>query len=93
MIWYFVDGYYHRMNDFPASMNGLVEYIVEYKHIEQPVTFWKSSKSGRWWMQIPFKTSSKHQRHKLIPCSYQDYQQACQDGLPDRLINAYKRFS
>ena len=93
MIWYFLDGFYHRMGDYPISMHGLIEYIVEFKNIDSPVTFWKSSRSGRWWMQVPVKTRKKHQRHKLIPCSYQDYQLACQDSFPDRLLNAFKRFS
>ncbi|MFT5165353.1 MAG: formiminoglutamase [Saprospiraceae bacterium] len=93
LIWYFLDGFYHRIGDYPASMDGLVEYIVEFKNLEKPVTFWKSKKSGRWWMQIPVKTKKKHQRHKLIPCSYNDYQLACKDSIPDRLVNAYKRFS
>ncbi len=93
LVWYFIDGFYHRMNDFPASMKGLVEYIVEFKHIDKPVTFWKSNKSGRWWMQIPVKTKKKDQRHRLVPCSYNDYQLTTQDNFPDRLLNAYKRFS
>ncbi len=92
MIWYFLDGFYHRMGDFPASMHGLIEYIVEFKNIESPVTFWKSSKSGRWWMQIPIKTKEEHQKHRLIPCSYNDYLLASQDNFPDRLLNAFKRF-
>ena len=31
MIWYFMDGFYHRKNDFPVSTDGLVEYIVDFK--------------------------------------------------------------
>jgi len=93
MIWYFLDGYYNRMNDFPASMHGLNEYIVDFKHLDTPVTFWKSTKSGRWWMQVPVKAKKKHQRHRLIPCSYSDYQLATTDDFPDRLLNAFKRFS
>lgn len=92
MIWYFLDGFYHRMQDFPASMNGLVEYIVEIKHIDLPITFWKSTKSGRWWMQVPVDIHQKHQRHRLVPCSYNDYQAASKGDLPDRLLNAFKRF-
>jgi len=74
-------------------MNGLVEYIVEFKHVEAPITFWKSTKSGRWWMQVPVDTKKKHQRHRLIPCSYNDYQMATTDEFPDRLLNAFKRFN
>lgn len=93
LIWYFLDGYYSRMNDFPVSMNGLMEYIVEFKQIDTPVTFWKSSKSGRWWMQVPVKTKKEHQRHRLVPCSYNDYLEASKGNFPDRLLNAFNRFS
>jgi len=93
LIWYFLDGFYNRKNDFPASTEGLVEYIVDFKKMEYQLTFWKSQKSGRWWMQIPVKTGEQYQRHRLIPCSYNDYKLACQEELPERLLNAFKRFS
>ncbi|MEM9917648.1 MAG: arginase family protein [Bacteroidota bacterium] len=92
MIWYFLFGYHQRKQDYPISTDGLVEYVVDLKKYDYQLTFWKSSKSGRWWMQIPVKTQKKHQRHRLIPCSYSDYQLACKNDLPDRLLNAYKRF-
>lgn len=92
MIWYFLDGFYNRKNDFPVSTDGLVEYIVDFKNMDYQLTFWKSSKSGRWWMQIPVKTNKKLQRHRLIPCSYNDYKLASQDELPERLLRALQRF-
>ncbi len=93
LIWYFIEGFYNRKADFPVSMTGLVEYIVDFKKTDYQLTFWKSQKSGRWWMQVPVKTEETYQRHRLIPCSYQDYKLACQEELPERLLNAYKRFS
>ncbi len=92
LIWYFVDGFYNRKNDYPSSTDSLVEYIVDFRDQEYQLTFWKSNKSGRWWMQVPVKTKRKHQRHTLIPCSYQDYQLASREDLPQRLLDAYKRF-
>jgi formiminoglutamase len=92
MIWYFLDGLCQRKGDFPMSTEGLTEYIVELKSLEFTVTFWKSQRSGRWWLQVPVKTSKHQQRHRLIPCSYHDYKLASQDELPDRLVNAFKRF-
>ena len=92
MIWYFIDGFYNRKNDFPISTDGLVEYIVEFKGLDYQLTFWKSNKSGRWWMQIPVKMDKKLRRHRLIPCSYKDYQMASQDELPERLLRALERF-
>ncbi len=93
LIWYFLDGYYGRKNDFPVSTKSMIEYVVESKVNDMQIRFWKSSKSGRWWMQVPVKTTRKLKRHKLVPCSYNDYQLTCQGDIPDRLLNAYKRFS
>ncbi|MEM1323297.1 MAG: arginase family protein [Bacteroidota bacterium] len=93
MIWYFLDGYYNRKQDFPVSNEGLLEYIVEFKKLDYYLTFWKSPKSGRWWVQLPLRQQKKYQRHRLIPCSYKDYVLACKDELPQRLLNAYKRFT
>lgn len=93
LLWYFIDGFYSRKNDYPKSMDGLVEYIVDTKKTDYSLTFWKSEKTGRWWMQVPIKAKKKLLRHQLIPCSYQDYQMACREELPVRLINAFRRFS
>lgn len=93
MIWYFLDGFYHRKGDYPISTDGLTEYIVELKKYDYQLTFWKSNNSGRWWIQVPVKIRRRDERHRLIPCSYNDYRAACQDDLPDRLIKAFKRFA
>jgi formiminoglutamase len=93
MLWYFTEGFFNRKNDFPISTNGLNEYIVELPSIQYQIIFWKSVKSGRWWMQVPLETKKKHARHRLVPCSYQDYQDAVKEELPERLMNALRRFS
>ncbi len=92
MVWYFLDGFYNRQNDFPVSMDQLVEYIVELKDHDQQFTFWKSNKTGRWWLQVPVQTKKKLQRHRLIPCSYEDYLESSKGEIPSRLMNAFKRF-
>lgn len=92
MLWYFLEGYFNRKNDFPVSKDGMTEYIVDFRGLNYQLTFWKSTRSGRWWMQTPVATRKKHQRHYLIPCSFQDYQAACREELPDRLLQALSRF-
>ncbi|MEZ4957251.1 MAG: hypothetical protein R2825_27075, partial [Saprospiraceae bacterium] len=92
MIWYFLDGFNNRQKDFPSSMDQLVEYVVELKDHDQQFTFWKSNKTGRWWLQVPIKTKKNLQRHRLIPCSYDDYIESSKGEMPSRLINAFKRF-
>lgn len=93
LIWYFIDGFFNRKNDYPKSMDGLVEYIVDSKNTDYSLTFWKSEKTGRWWMQVPVKARKKLLRHQLIPCTYHDYQMTCREEIPERLINAFRRFS
>jgi len=93
LVWYCIDGFYNRKNDYPVSTDGLIEYIVDTKKTAYALTFWKSEKTGRWWMQVPIKTKKKLERHKLIPCSYLDYQMACREELAERLLNAFRRFS
>jgi formiminoglutamase len=94
MVWYFLDGFAHRQNDFPneAALEHLTQYVVDIKSFDYRITFWRSPKSGRWWMEIPLKVRRKHERHRLIPCSYNDYLQACNDDLPERLVNGIQRF-
>lgn len=93
MIWYFVDGYYHRLNDKPLQdQASFLKFMVELE--EHGLTFWKSQKSGRWWMEVPFNvTKEKYKRHHLVSCSYNDYQTAMQGDVPDRWIRAYDKLS
>ena len=86
MIWYFIDGFSNRKFDFPTtkSFADLTEYIVDIKSFDYRLTFWRSNKSGRWWMEMPVRSRRKHERHRLVPCSYNDYLQACNDDLPER---------
>ncbi|MCB0661453.1 MAG: arginase family protein [Saprospiraceae bacterium] len=92
MVWYFIDGVKNRKMDFPASVYGLTEYIVDFKDQDITLSFWKSMRTGRWWIQVPLKTKKNEKRHRLIPCSFSDYQLALKEELPERLMNAFKRF-
>lgn len=93
MIWYFIEGFFQRKGDYPVSTEGLTEYIVQFRQTNHQLIFWKSARSGRWWMQIPVGAEQNNvQRHRLIPCAYQDYQAACRDELPERLMLAFNRF-
>lgn len=91
LIWYFVDGFANRKGDFPVSAKGLVEYIVDLKGYDR-IVFWKSPRSGRWWIQSPAGQQNGEERHRLIPCSYSDYLKAVNQEIPDRLIAAFKRY-
>ena len=91
LLWYFIEGFAHRKFDFPVSTEGLTEFIVRLDGQAPELKFWKSERSGRWWMEMPYKLESGT-RHQFIPCTFADYLLACDQQLPDRLIEAYKRF-
>ena len=94
MIWYFIDGFYSRKGDFPPDKKKeLVKYTVTLKDFKDEVIFYRSNKSERWWMEVPIRSKhrERYERHHLVPCSYQDYQTACQNTLPDRWWQTYQK--
>ncbi len=93
MVWYFLDGFFHRKGDFPLSNDGMKEYVVDFPSMNFQITFWKSARTGRWWLQAPSASVANYGRHYLVPCSWQDYQAACREELPERLMQALRRFA
>jgi hypothetical protein len=94
MIWYFIDGFYHRKGDFPkCNKSEYYRYNVTIGHPQHHMVFYKSPKSGRWWMEIPYPLDEKlkYERHLLTPCTYEDYESALEKEIPDRWIHTYKK--
>jgi arginase family enzyme len=93
MIWYVLDGYVHRHFEKPDISNeNYMRYMVDSDEGEKSMVFWKSKKSGRWWMEVPFsQIKSNHERNRLVSCTYRDYQEACGGEIPNRWINAYEK--
>ena len=94
MIWYFIDGYYCRANDFPfKNEEDYLKYRVSISDHKEEIVFYKSKKTDRWWMEIPLPIEQriKYERHYLVPCSYKDYQIACENDIPDRWWMVYQK--
>ncbi len=95
IIWYFMNGYYHRKEDYPKEEDAdYVKYTIHFKENKYEMNFWKSKKSDRWWMEVPSGNKPRNQKKfHLLPCSYNDYQMACREELPERWIRAYQKLS
>lgn len=95
IIWCFIDGYYNRKKDFPFDHAHFTKYMVSIKNHKYEIIFYKSNKSDRWWMKVPYHEDKKikYEQHHLIPCSYNDYQTACKDDMPDRWWQNFKKLS
>lgn len=85
MIWYFIDGFYGRKSDMPfIPQSSYITYRATLEHEGHELVFVKSKKSDRWWMQVPyFGSKSVNERYYLVPCRYQDYQEAVAGEMPD----------
>lgn len=93
-LWYFIDGFYNRKMDFPIKdKKYYFKYRVVIKELQNEIVFYKSKKSDRWWMEVPCpsKFRSKFERHYLVPCSYNDYETAMKEEIPDRWWQAYQK--
>lgn len=98
MIWYFVDGYYHRRYEQPDELDkyNYLTYIVHLKSSKHEIVFLKSKKSDRWWMKVPLnaakQTEGASEKYTLVPCTYRDYELACtKEEIPERWMRAYLR--
>jgi len=93
MVWYFIDGFYNRKKDFP--LNPRSQYLIyktSLKNDEHELTFVKSKKSDRWWMQVPYPhTGSMNERFHLVPCQYDDYKTAVSGEMPDLWWRTYQK--
>lgn len=93
MIWYFIEGFYHRKDSADFKGSDYTRYTVSMKSDPEELVFYKSKISEKWWMEVPLpQEKNRYQRNCIIPCSYNDYLQAQMGDLPDRWIQAQARF-
>jgi len=92
IIWYFIEGYHYRSNEYPfGSRDSYLKYTVPLE--EDDLVFYKSDKTDRWWIEIPFilNGSNKLKKNTLLPCSYEEYLAACNQEMPERWWKAQRK--
>ncbi|ODS77465.1 MAG: arginase [Chryseobacterium sp. SCN 40-13] len=92
IIWYFIEGFHYRSKEYPfGSREDYLKYIVPLE--DEELIFYKSDKTERWWIEIPFLTSfnNKLKRNTLLPCTYEDYLGATNHEIPERWWKAQKK--
>lgn len=94
IIWYFIEGVNCRIKDdnftnekHYQKFNVLVD--------DDELIFYKSLKTNRWWIEIPFlpDVNNKLKKHTLLPCMHADYLQALKGEIPERWYKAYRKNS
>jgi arginase family enzyme len=92
MIWYFMEGYNYRRKESPSSKNSDFNKFIVPTETEQLI-FYKSHLTERWWVEIPsiLTSHTKTKSPALLPCTEQDYLDACDQNIPERWFKAYKK--
>lgn len=92
MIWYFIEGVNYRVNDDDFADDRNYQKFITLVEDEELI-FYKSNKTGRWWIEIPFlsEVNNKLKRHTLLPCMHEDYLDACNNKVPDRWYKAFRK--
>ena len=92
IIWYFAEGVNYRSQELVVrEQQGVLHYTVPIE--DEILSFYKSSKTQRWWIEIPFISGidNKLKRHTLLPCTYKDYENACNQQIPERWYKARRK--
>lgn len=79
MIWYFVEGVYHRVDDLKFDSDSYYAYNVLVEGHEG-ISFYKNRMSAKWWV--------KAASGDIVPCAYADYETASAGDVPLRWMNS-----
>ena len=96
IIWYFIDGIASRFGDFPkGTKEDYKKFTVFMQDTNHELIFYKSNKSERWWMEVPYPSTKgmKNERHFIIPCNKEDYQKAMKNELPNLWWKTYQKLT
>lgn len=94
LMWCFIEGVSLRKKDYPIGDHSeYLKFIVPLLKEGHELVFYKSHLSDRWWMDVPYPAGhqQKYERHHLVPCTYEEYQQAGNEEIPDRWWKTYQK--
>jgi len=84
IIWHFIQAYYGRKGELSSSeIMKMKKHIVSIDGLDKRITFYKSTDTGRWWVEVPYKNKKK-EKIMLISCSIDDYNIASRNEIPER---------
>lgn len=94
MIWYFIEGFYHRKGEPNFKSNDFMKYVVSMPVEPETLTFYKSKVTEKWWMEVAYhKPGSRYSRNTMVPCSYNDYLTSTKGEIPERYISTLGKLS
>jgi len=96
MIWCLIDGFTNRKKDYPVgTKEKYTRYRVHVEGTEHELVFYKSDKTNRWWMDVPYPPDNRlrFERHHLVPCTYAEYKDSSDNEIPDLWWRTYRKLN
>lgn len=92
ILWYFIEGVNFRIPEDFSNDSLYTTYVVPMDELD--LVFKKSKRSERWWIKIPnfLNICNKIKRPALLPCTYADYIDACNQKIPERWLRAQLKY-
>nr|WP_299340260.1 formimidoylglutamase [Allomuricauda sp.] len=92
IIWYFIEGIAYRVKEEPTSKSEDFTKFTVPNETEELI-FYKSHITERWWVEVPsiLPEHTKNNSPALLPCTEQDYLEACNQNIPERWFKAYRK--
>ncbi|MCR9225988.1 MAG: formimidoylglutamase [Flavobacteriaceae bacterium] len=92
IIWYFIEGLSFRIKEYPSSKSEDFTKFTVPTDTEELV-FFKSHVTERWWVEVPtiLAEHTKTNSVALLPCTEEDYLDACNQNIPERWFKAYRK--
>nr|WKN39667.1 formimidoylglutamase [Tunicatimonas sp. TK19036] len=93
MIWYLIEGFYHRTYEEDFESNDFIKYLVPLPIPPEQIVFYKAKKNEKWWMEIPTpQVERMKERKSIVPCDPSDYEMATNGEIPDRWIQTQAKY-
>ncbi|PRX56323.1 formimidoylglutamase [Flagellimonas meridianipacifica] len=92
IIWYFLEGITFRVKEHPTSQSEDFTKFTVPTDTEELI-FYKSHVTERWWVEVPsiLPEHTKTNSPALLPCTEEDYLEACNQNIPERWFKAYRK--
>ena len=91
IIWFVIESFAQRQFENPADSTGgngrFTRYHMNIEDISTELIFVRSNYTERWWMELSVEGCDP----VYVACSYEDYQKANNNEVPERWIKASSR--
>lgn len=91
IIWHFIEAFYLRKGEYPFSnLKNYKKIIVQIDESGDDIIFYNNPITDRWWMEVPYQKAN-YDKSMIVSCSYEDYEKAGNQEIPDRWWQTFQK--